>query len=49
MVVALALILARLLLRGDSSVPRLLPPVLCGGCAGSGFTRACSPRHITAY
>ena len=48
--VALALILARLLLRGCCpSVPRSLPPVLCGGGAGPGFTRACSPRHITAY
>ena len=48
--VALALILARLLLRGSCpSVPRSLPPVLCGGGAGHGFTRACSPRHITTY
>ena len=31
------------------SVPRGLPPGLCVGCAGPGFTRACSPRHITAY
>ena len=31
------------------SVPRLLPLDLCGGSAGPGFTRACSPRHITAY
>ena len=47
---AIALILAGLLLRGSCpSVPRLLPPVLCGGGAGPGFTRACSPRHITAY
>ena len=47
---ALAFILARLLLRGcRPSVPRSLPPVLCGGEAGPGFTRACSPRHITAY
>ena len=47
---ALALILARLLLRGSCpSVPRSLPPVLCGGGAGPGFTRACSPRHITTY
>ena len=38
MVVALALILARLLLRGGCpSVPHLLPPVLRGGCAGPGF------------
>ena len=48
--VALALILARLLLRGCCpSVPRGLPPVLCGGEAGPGLTRACSPGHITAY
>ena len=48
--VALALILAGLLLRGSCpSVPRLLPPVLCGDCVGPGFTWACSPRHITAY
>ena len=49
-VLALALILARLLLRGSCpSVPRRLPPVLCGVVAGPGFTRACSPRHITTY
>ena len=48
--VALAVILAGLLLRGSCpSVPRLLPPVLCGGGASPGFTWACSPRHITAY
>ena len=48
--VALALILARLLLRGCCpSVPRSRPPVLCSGKAGSGLTRACSPGHITAY
>ena len=48
--VALALILARLLLRGCCPfVPRSLPPVLCGGGAGPGLTRACSPGHITAY
>ena len=47
---AVALILARLLLRDScSSVPCRLPPVLCGGGAGPGFTWACSPRHITAY
>ena len=47
--VALALILARLLLRGCRPlIPRSLPLVLCGGKAGPGFTRACSPRHITA-
>ena len=48
--VALALILARLLLRGCCPfVPHSLPPVLCGGGAGPGLTRACSPGHITAY
>ena len=48
--VALALILARLLLRGSCpSVPRSLLPVLCGGEAGPGLTRTCSPRHITTY
>ena len=48
--VALALILARLLLQGCCpSVPRSLPTVLCGGEAGPGLTRACSPGHITAY
>ena len=48
--VALALILARLLLRGCCPfVPRDLPPVLCGGGAGPSLTRACSPGHITAY
>ena len=48
--VALALILARLLLRGCCPlVPRSLPPVLCSGEAGPGLTRACSPGHITAY
>ena len=48
--VALAIVLVGLLLRGGCpSVPRRLPLVLCGGCAGPGFTRACSPRHITAY
>ena len=46
---ALALFLARLLRSGCSSVPRSLPPVLCGGSAGPGLSRACSPRHITAY
>ena len=49
-VVALALILARLLLRGCCpSVPRCLPPVLCGGEVGPGLTRACSLGHIAAY
>ena len=47
--VAFALILARLLRGRCPSVPRNLPPVLCGGGAGPGFARACSPRHITAY
>ena len=48
--VALSLILARLLLRGCCPlVPRSLPPVLCGGGAGLGLTRVCSPGHITAY
>ena len=47
--VALALILARLLRGSCPSVPRSLPPVLCGGGAGPGFTRACSPRHISTY
>ena len=48
--VALALILAKLLLRGCCPfVPRSLPLVLCGGGSGPGLTRACSPGHITAY
>ena len=47
--VAFALILARLLRDSCPLVPRSLPPVLCGGSAGPGFTRACSPRHITTY
>ena len=48
--VALALILARLVLKGCCPlVPRSLPPVLCGGGAGPGLTQACSPGHITAY
>ena len=48
--VALALILARLLLRGSCpSVPCSLAPVLCGGVVGPGLTRACSLGHITAY
>ena len=47
---ALALFLARLLLRGScSSIPHCLPPVLCGGGAGPGLSRACSARHITSY
>ena len=48
--VALALILARLLLKGCCPfVPRSLPPVLCGGGADPSLTQACSPGHITAY
>ena len=48
--VALALILARLLLRGCCpSVPRSLPPVLCSGEVGPGLTRSCSPGYIAAY
>ena len=48
--VALALILARLLLRGCCLfVSRCLPPVLCGGGVGPGLTRACSPGHINPY
>ena len=46
---ALGLSLARLLRSGCSSVPRSLPPVLCGGGAGPGLSWACSPRHITSY
>ena len=47
--VALALVLARLLLRGYCPlVPRNLPPVLCGGGAGPGLTQTCSPGHVTA-
>ena len=44
-----ALILARQLRGRCPSVPRNLPLVLCGGGAGPGFARACSPRRITAY
>ena len=48
--VALALIFARLLLTGCCPlVPRSRPLVLCGGEAGSGLSRTCSPGHITAY
>ena len=48
--VLLAFVLARLLLKGCCPlVPRSIPPVLCGGRAGPGLTRACSPGHITAY
>ena len=39
---AFALILARILRGRCPSVPRSLPPVLCGA-------RTCSPRHISAY
>ena len=47
--VALALVLARLLLRGYCPlVPCKLPPILCGGGVGPGLTRTCSPGHITA-
>ena len=46
---AFTLVLARLLRGRCPSVPRSLPPVLCGGGAGPGFARACPPRHITAY
>ena len=47
--VALALILARLLLRGCCPlVPCNLLPVLCVGGAGPGLTRSCLPGHITA-
>ena len=45
----LALFLARLLRSSGSSVPRSLPPVLCGGGTGPGLSRACSHRHITPY
>ena len=46
---ALALVLARLLLRGCCPlVSRHLPPVLCGGGTGPVLTRTCSPGHITA-
>ena len=42
-------LLARLRRSSCSSVPRSLPPVLCGGGAGLGLSRACLPRHITTY
>ena len=42
---ALALFLARLLGSSRSSVPRSLPPVLCGSGTGPGLSRACSLRH----
>ena len=41
--VVFALILTRLLRARCPSVPRCLPPILCGGGAGPGFARACSP------
>ena len=48
--VALALILARLLLRGCwPFVLRGLPPVLCGGGVGPSLTSASSPGHIPAF
>ena len=47
--VELALALARLLLQGYCPlVPHTFPPVLCGGGAGPGVTRSCSPGHIAA-
>ena len=47
--VALALILARLLLRDFCPlVPRTLLPGHVGGGAGPGLTRSCSPGHFTA-
>ena len=42
---ALALFLARLLGSSRSSVPRSLPPVLCGSGTGPGLSRAHSLRH----
>ena len=42
---ALALFLARLLGSSRSSVPRSLPPVLCGSSTGPGLSRARSLRH----
>ena len=42
---ALAIFLARLLGCSCSSVPRSLPPVLCGSSAGPGLSRARSLRH----
>ena len=48
--VALALFLARLLIRGSCpSVPHNLPPVLCGRGAGPSLSRVCSPRLIITY
>ena len=46
---AFALFPAGLLRSGCSSVPRSLPPVLCGRGAGPGLSRSCSLRHITTY
>ena len=43
--VALALFLAKLLGTSCSSVPRSLPPVLCGSSTGPGLSRARSLRH----
>ena len=42
---ALALFLARLLGSSCSSVPRSLPPVLCGSGTGPGLSQAHSLRH----
>ena len=42
---ALALFLVRLLGSSRSSVPRSLPPVLCGSGTGPGLSRARSLRH----
>ena len=42
---ALALFLARLLGSSRSSVPRSLPPVLCGSGTGPGLSRDRSLRH----
>ena len=44
---ALAPFLARLLGSSHSSVPRSLPPVLCGNGTGPGLSRARSLRHTT--
>ena len=43
---ALALFLARLLGSSHSSVPRSLPPILCGSGTGPGLSRARSLRHL---
>ena len=42
---ALVLFLARLLWSSRSSVPRSLPPVLCGSGTGPDLSRAHSLRH----